>query len=84
MFGSTKCAKCDNSTFEIKEIEPNGSKFKFMAVQCRSCKAPFAVTDYYNVGALLKDQEKKVDALTSQMANIDHMLRQIAQFLNNR
>jgi predicted nucleic-acid-binding Zn-ribbon protein len=84
MFGGTKCAKCENSSFEIQTIEPAGSNFKFIAVQCRSCKAPFAATDFYNIGALLKDQEKKIDALTSHMANVDHVLRQVVQILNNR
>lgn len=65
-------------------IEPAGSAFKFMAIQCKSCGTPFAVTDYYNTGALLKEQEKKIAGLESSLNSIQHTLNQIAYVLNQR
>ncbi|MCV2359645.1 hypothetical protein LNV08_11760 [Paucibacter sp. TC2R-5] len=47
------CPKCPSHAFEMKEAEPNGSKFKLMFVQCASCGAVVGVTDYFNTSSLL-------------------------------
>ena len=41
------CPKCDSHYFEMKEAEPNGSKYKIMFIQCSSCGAVVGTTDYF-------------------------------------
>jgi hypothetical protein len=36
------------------EKEPSGSRFKYMYHQCANCGGVVGVTEYFNVGALLK------------------------------
>lgn len=78
---STKCSKCDNSSFEIKQIEPSGSAYKLSAVQCRSCGTACGVLDYFNLGTLLKNQEKQISDLTSLVQTLRQELQQIARSL---
>jgi len=54
------CVKCGHHVFEVSEVEPNGSNFKLMFVQCSSCGGVVGVTDYYNTYATL---EKLADRL---------------------
>lgn len=51
----TKCGKCGGASWELAEIEPNGSDWKYQAIQCASCKVAIAVTDYFNLGAMIQD-----------------------------
>lgn len=78
----TRCAKCDSGYFTLEVIEPAGSGFKLNAVQCSSCGAPFGVVDYYNLGQLLKNQEKSIANLESKVDSMAHTLNQIAYALN--
>ncbi len=47
------CPKCENTSFEIAENSPKGSRFKFTFIQCDRCGAVVGVVDYYNVGNIL-------------------------------
>ena len=40
---------------------------------------PIGVTDYYNLGSLLKGQEKKLKEMEGLLSQIQHDVRQIAQ-----
>jgi hypothetical protein len=82
MFGSTVCGKCEGSSFRVQEISPSGAQYKMFAVQCLACKTPIGVTDYYNVGSLLKQQEKAIVDLQSKLNGMGQQLNQIAHFLN--
>jgi len=81
MFGSTKCGKCEGSSFKLQEIEMQGAAYKMMAAQCTSCQTPFALTDYYNVGQLLKNQEKAIADLGKKIAHVEGSVDQIAHAL---
>jgi hypothetical protein len=82
MFGSTKCGKCESAAFKVQEISPAGARYKMFTVQRSSCQTPIGVTDYYNLGSLLKDQEKKLEEMDSRLSRIQNDMHQIAQALN--
>ncbi|GFE57697.1 hypothetical protein AOG1_15770 [Geobacter sp. AOG1] len=84
MLTISSCAKCGGGMFKVVEKEPHGSNFKVNFVQCSSCNAPIGVLDYYNLGTLMKKQEKSIDDIESRLSNIEHTLRQIAHHLNQR
>ena len=83
MFGLTKCGKCEGTSFKLQEMSPVGSAYKFFAVQCSSCQTPIGVTDYYNIGQLLKNQEKTIASLEQKLSHIEDSLNQIAHVLNH-
>lgn len=84
MFNLSNCAKCGGGMFKVVEKEPKGSNFKLNFVQCSACNTPIGVLDYYNLGSLIKDQEKTIKNLDHRMSNIEHTLNQIVHFLNQR
>lgn len=52
------CPKCNSHSFEMVEQEIKGSKFKLMFVQCVMCGAVVGVTDFWNIGALVRKLAK--------------------------
>ncbi len=54
------CPKCDNTTFEMEEITPSGSNFKYNAIQCDMCGAVVGIVDYDNIGQMIEDLAKKL------------------------
>jgi hypothetical protein len=83
MFGFTKCGKCEGAAFKIQEISPQGSAYKFYAIQCTGCQTPIGVTDFYNLGQLLKNQEKAIAALEQKIDHVHSTVSQIAHALNS-
>jgi predicted nucleic-acid-binding Zn-ribbon protein len=81
MFGSTKCVKCESSSFKLEEIEMQGAAYNMMVAKCTSCKTPFGLTDFYNVGQLLKNQEKAVADLGKKIDGLEYTMGQIAHAL---
>jgi hypothetical protein len=63
--------------WEIKLVEPHGSNFKQSVLQCASCGVPVGALDFYNVGALLKGQEKTLAALQQAVASISATVQDI-------
>lgn len=78
------CAKCGGHLFELKVNEPYDARFKAMFVQCRNCGTPVGVQDYYNLGGLLKEQEKKLKQLESRLSGIQSALDGIVRALQRR
>jgi hypothetical protein len=81
-----KCGHCGKSGTKIAEISPSGASYKQIAITCSGCSAILGVTDYYNVGTLLKQQEKEIAGLKTQLGNMqsgiqqmDHNIRLILQ-----
>ncbi len=60
--GMTKstCIKCDGTIFELKVVEPQGSKFKMNFVQCKSCGGVVGVQEFYSSGALIHKLAEKL------------------------
>jgi hypothetical protein len=82
MFGMTKCGKCEGGSFKIQEISPNGSAYKFYAVQCMGCQTPIGITEYYSVGQMVKNQEKEIADLGSKLDGMAHTIDQMAHAIN--
>jgi hypothetical protein len=79
----TKCVKCEGAAFRLQEITLHGAAYKMMAAQCSSCQTPFALTEYFNVGHLLKNQEKAIADLEKKISHIQSDVSQIAYALNS-
>lgn len=57
---TSTCSKCGNTSFEMKETDVHGSRFKLMFIQCRACGAVVGIQDYYNTGQLINDLASKL------------------------
>ena len=82
MFFSAKCGHCGGTRTKLGNIEPEGAQFKQSAIVCSSCSAILGVSDYYDVGHLIKEQEKEIEKLNRKVDQMSHVLNQIADFLN--
>lgn len=49
----SKCIKCDNTRFELKETEPMKAAHKYNFVQCTQCGGVVGVVEFFNTGDLL-------------------------------
>jgi hypothetical protein len=67
---TTKCGHCGGAFWEIRTIEPTGANFKQNVLQCSACSVPVGVMDYYNLGSILKKQEKEIADLKKQVAHV--------------
>ncbi len=45
---STKCVKCENTSFELATSEVRGSRYKVNFVRCTQCKTAVGVMGYYD------------------------------------
>jgi predicted nucleic-acid-binding Zn-ribbon protein len=59
---TSKCIKCDNSRFELKEATISGSAFRMCFVQCANCGGVISVVEMENIGAQLHKIAKKIGA----------------------
>lgn len=75
------CAKCGGHSYEVRIVEPVGSNFKQNLLQCTACGTPVGVLDFYNLGNLLKDQEKEISGLKRQLSNLESAVQQILQYV---
>jgi hypothetical protein len=48
------CIKCGHHGFELKEVEPKGSNFKFYFVQCSSCGGVVGVVNRSHLPTMLR------------------------------
>ena len=64
---SPMCGHCEGHVFEIKQVTPKNSAFKVYFVQCASCGVPVGVMDFYNIGSLLKRQQKALKKLGAKL-----------------
>jgi hypothetical protein len=55
-----------------------------MFVQCKGCGVPVGVQDYYNLGSLLNDQEKKLKQIESRLSAMQSALDGIVRELQRR
>lgn len=68
---SPKCVACGNTTFELKEVSPSGSRYKLLFVQCTSCGVPVGVLDYFNIGAKIEGLEAKIEEISLRLSRVD-------------
>lgn len=58
---TSKCPSCNNHSFEMKEISPRGSQFKYNFIQCSACGAVVGVVDYFNTARLLHNLAEQLN-----------------------
>jgi predicted transcriptional regulator len=82
----TKCVRCEGQAFRVQEISPSGAAHRMYAIQCASfaCQAAIGVTDFWNLGSLLKSQEKKIEEMENKLSSIQSSVSQIVQALSSR
>lgn len=73
----SKCPKCNGGFFELKVVEPRGSRYKQNFIQCTACGAPVGVVGFYDTGAQLKEQEEEIAKLQKQVAQVMSALHTI-------
>jgi hypothetical protein len=61
------CPKCSSPSFESVEFTPRGSGFKLNAIQCAACGAVVGVTDYYNIGNLIIEQNEALRKIAAHL-----------------
>jgi predicted nucleic-acid-binding Zn-ribbon protein len=54
------CPKCDNTRFELKELDVVGAQFKLYAIICTSCGCIVSTEEYFNTAATLNIMAKKL------------------------
>lgn len=85
----SRCPKCENSFFEVKESSPSGSNYKIMFVQCSKCGSVVGTMDYWNIGTLVKDLEKKInrnydfDTVNSNLGVINENISRLFRKIND-
>lgn len=77
-----KCGHCGAFGTKIVEIEPYGGAYKQSAICCNACNSILGVRGYYDSGALVKEQEQEIKRLRSDVAQLDHQMRQVLGALN--
>jgi hypothetical protein len=75
------CPKCEHGRFEVKVVEPDGSEYKEVFVQCSSCGGVVGVMGYLDAGVLVQNQQKELEALKQSIQRVEHQLQQIASRL---
>ena len=63
----SKCGHCDSTSFEIKEVEPRGSKYKFYFVQCASCGVPVNSMEYISNNHLLDKLSRAIKRIAATL-----------------
>lgn len=59
---ASNCPKCSTKVFEVVEKDDvKNSNFKLNFVQCANCGTVVGVTDYFNIGQMLKLVMEKLD-----------------------
>jgi hypothetical protein len=78
---SSNCIRCNNSTFEIKENSPRGSRVKFFLLQCTSCGGVVGMTDYYPVGSETHGLSKRLEKIERSLASLGTELERLRRKL---
>lgn len=82
----SKCGYCKMTSFEIKEVSPQGGRYKQMFVQCAHCGVPVGVLEYYNTGSQIEKMSLNADKMhqeiTTAVDRLANELRQIKLKLN--
>jgi len=72
---TTKCARCDSTSFEAKVFEPRGSNYKLVSVQCASCGAAIGVMEYMNSTTQIQKLEKQLQDVAADVDRIRRLLQ---------
>lgn len=64
---NSKCGHCDGTIFEIREVQPRGSEYKFNFIQCASCGVAIGVVSFYNLEAQILETHKFVERILERL-----------------
>jgi hypothetical protein len=79
-FATTKCGKCERTTFKVQELSLKGDlDAKMISVQCTSCKTSIGVFEHNN--ALLQQQQARILQVERRLSSIEDKLSEIASAL---
>jgi len=88
-FATTRCGKCERSTFKVQELSLKGEPdYKMISVQCTYCKTPIGVI--YNNAVLQQQQarilrvERRLSSMEDKLSDIEDKLSEIASALSPR
>jgi len=56
----SRCFKCGNHEFEMKEVEPRGSNYKFLFIQCTRCGGVVGVVNNSHLPSMLRKIGEKL------------------------
>jgi len=76
------CSHCDNQLFQVEEQTPEGSGYKLLFVQCASCGTPVGVLDYFNIGAMMEEQDVVMADLGNRLERIEVLLRTLTDSID--
>lgn len=77
----SKCGHCGNFAFEVKEVSPNGARFKYFFIQCTSCGVPVTAVEFLNIGAEIGFVKDKLDGLEKQIKKSDEKTNYIGEMV---
>ena len=80
----SSCPTCKSHLFELKGIEPSGSRFKLNAVQCSACGTVVGILDYVNIGVEVGEVKDAVKRLKADVDSVKLDVQHIAQALSRR
>jgi len=72
------CIKCGGTTFELRQAEPAGAMYVVVYLQCMSCGGVAGITDYFDIGTVVKQMEAEVKSLQEAVQARDYNVRAIA------
>ena len=82
-FATTKCGKCEKTTFKMQELSFKGEQdYRIISVQCASCKTPIGVID--DNDARLQQQQARMLRVERRLLSIEDKLSEIASALRQR
>lgn len=57
---SSKCPKCENTSFELSIEDIRNAQYKISFIRCSSCGTVVGTNEFYNVGILVKKLAKEL------------------------
>ena len=82
-FATTRCGKCEKSTFKVQELRLRGElDYKMISVQCTYCKTPIGIIDDNN--ARLEQQQARILRVERRLSSMEDKLSEIASALMQR
>ena len=75
-FATTRCGKCEKSTFKVQELSLKGEPdYKMISIQCTYCKTPIGITDDNN--ARLQQQQARILGVERRLSSMEDKLADI-------
>jgi len=66
------CPVCQNTTFEVVENTPQGSRYKVMFIQCAKCGSVLGVQPYEYIPLLVHKVQKMLLEIMKRMGMSTH------------